>query len=319
MPTLVRATDEEKRARDVLAHSAWGERLTVEGFVAREARLRAHPWARANMTTWLWREDDGRVLSSCETFRMSSWLRGAPGDSFGVASVFTEPALRGQGYAAQMMRALVAALRREEPRAHASILFSDVGEALYERASYRAVPAYDRVWPQLPLPPGEGPAGREGAALLSESQIAEALAHLPSPSLPFLIWPEAGQLDWHLERERAYAELLGRPRPRAAGARVGNGCALWAADFKNARLAILLLHATTAEEALSLTRAARAVAREAGLGEVLLWETPQPFAWPEGPEGGVRQKRNGERPMLAPLAEEVRAEDGAYVPRALWC
>ena len=57
------------------------------------------------MTTWLY-VDEGQVLSSCETFRMDSFLDGVRGSSFGVASVYTEPALRGRGYAGEMMQVL---------------------------------------------------------------------------------------------------------------------------------------------------------------------------------------------------------------------
>ena len=92
---LRRATDEEKRARDRLAHESWGQKLTVAEFVAREERLRAHAWARENMTSWLLLDSkDERILSSCETFDMVSFVDGQRGRTFGVASVYTEPSLR---------------------------------------------------------------------------------------------------------------------------------------------------------------------------------------------------------------------------------
>src|SRR5262245_2541358 len=119
------ASDEEKRARDRLAHEAWGERLAVEGFVEREERLRAHAFSRAGMRTWLLVER-GDVVASCETFRMRSRHRGADGHSFGLASVYVEPALRGRGHATAMLDRLHPALLDEDPAAQAAILFSDV-------------------------------------------------------------------------------------------------------------------------------------------------------------------------------------------------
>src|SRR5690348_7346079 len=121
------ATLEEQRQRDHLTHDAWGEKLTAEQFVVREERLRAHAWPRADLTTWFLRDDDGAVLASCETYRMRSFLDGGAGESHGIASVYTEPRLRGRGYATQLMDLVLARVRDERPAAHAMLLFSDVG------------------------------------------------------------------------------------------------------------------------------------------------------------------------------------------------
>jgi GNAT superfamily N-acetyltransferase len=299
--------------RDVLCHAEWGQRLTVPQFLQREARLRAHPWARDAMTTWLWRVESGEVLSSCESYRMSSLLDGAPGETFGVAGVFTEPSLRGRGHAGRMMQALVSRWRDSEPRAHAAILFSDVGPALYERAGFRAVPAQDRVFLPEPGDPAEGV-----DALFNEAGVPAELARTPLPPARFGVWPSAAQLDWHLERERLYAELLGGRRPLAAGARVDEGRVFWAGDLKVGHLEVLLLSARTRAQGTLLLRAARRVAHAAGLSEVVLWEVPVPFTWPPGPDGGTPQRRSGELPMLAPLTAPVDAGAWTVVPRALW-
>src|SRR5690349_7491646 len=98
---LALATDAQKAQRDELTFSAWGRTVTPETYALRERRLRAHPWSVAGMKTWLLCADDGAVLASCETFRTDSFLRDAggalvPGDSFAIASVFTEERLRGR-------------------------------------------------------------------------------------------------------------------------------------------------------------------------------------------------------------------------------
>ena len=69
MPRLVEADDAQKRARDELTASAWGKGLSSAQFLAREAALRAHPFAREAMRTWLW-VDGGQVCCSCETFEV---------------------------------------------------------------------------------------------------------------------------------------------------------------------------------------------------------------------------------------------------------
>ena len=49
----------------------------------------------------------------------------------------------GHGYATRLMDLLAARLE-QEPRAHAALLFSDVGPRNYARSGYRELPAWDR-------------------------------------------------------------------------------------------------------------------------------------------------------------------------------
>src|SRR5262249_23044174 len=145
----------QKRARDRFTFASWGTRLTVEQFCAREQRLRQHRWPQAAMRTWLLCGDDGEVLCSCETFRMRSFHRGEDGWTQAVASVLTEPALRRSGYASTLIAYLMRELTQQGVDLHASILFSDVGASLYQRAGFEAVPAGDWVFPVESGPPAE--------------------------------------------------------------------------------------------------------------------------------------------------------------------
>lgn len=310
---LIIATEEQKRQRDRLTHAAWGQRLDVEAFSRRELRLRSHPWAREAMATWLLADEDGTVLSSCETFRMESrWRSGAPaqGHTYGIASVYTEPAARGRGHAAAMLRLLGETLPQRDPLAHGALLFSEVGATLYERAGYVASRCFDR------LIPAEASAAVEAEAIwLREDQLAAGLAAIPAPADPFLVWPTAQQLDWHLERERIYAELMGRRRPGSAGASIGGGQILWAADFKNETLAILLAHAPGPAAAKTLLQAAAHEAARTGLSQVRLWEEP---AFPLEAGFGERVPRDDDAlPMLASFMG-VQPDDWLTIPRALW-
>ena len=313
---LVEATAQQKRDRDPVAWAEWGARLTVEQFLEREQRLRAHTWSREGMQTWLWCGSEGEVLSSCETFRMRSFLgpvdRREEGVTFGVASVVTEPRLRGRGYASGMIQALVKRLRGA-PRAQASLLYSDVGASLYARAGYVPRPAPDRSFS-----PAAGDPAASVDALVFERDLGAALDGTPIPEDAFVVWPTAAQLDWHIERERVYASLLNESRPGSCGARAGGSTAFWAADLKNRVLRILLLSAGAEDEGVSLMRAARQVAHASGLREVRLCEQPVPFRWPTSMDGGVLNERVGELPMLAPLDPRVRAEAWNLAPRALW-
>lgn len=291
------ASDAEKIRRDRLTHAAWGQRLDPSAYGAREAGLRAHPWAKEVMTTWLWTGASGEILASCETFRMESRLGEQRGVAFGVASVFVEPALRGTGHCTAMMRALVERLRTE-PGAQAAILFSDVGAPIYERAGFSARPAFETI-----LPAAADAESAPGLVHLDEAGARDAAAERADPGGTFAVMPTAAQVDWHLERERLYARLLGLSRPRAWGARLGRGVAVWSGDLKNGRLDVLLLDAGEGERSALLAEARRTAA-DAGLRDVVLWE---------GETG-----RAGSLPMIAPLAVGLMPEDWTWIPRALW-
>lgn len=303
---LVLATGDEKRARDQLTYDAWGEALSKEQYLVREERLCAHAWARASMQWWLWRERDGerRVLSSCETYKMSSAVDGRHGETWAVASVYTEPALRGRGYARAMMDAVVARARAEG--AQASTLFSDVPPAVYEHSGYVARPAED-----LLFPPAQGDAAR------GVDTLVDIVGELEPYADDFSIWPTREQLDWHLERGRTYGLLLGRAPLPSLGARAGEGLAYWVPDWKHDRLLILWLDAAHAYEAEALVQAARNTAAAARLHEVRLWAQPWPFPG-RADLGGDRVRRVGSVPMIAPLADGVKADMWTQIPRAVW-
>ncbi|WP_224367761.1 GNAT family N-acetyltransferase [Hyalangium versicolor] len=315
---LVLASESQKTERDLVTHSAWGVSLTVEGYLQRERRLRAQRWAHAEMKTWLLCADDGAALASCETFRMDSFLRApdgafAQGDSFGIASVFTEERLRGRGYATRLMDLLAAELERISPRAQSALLFSDVGAPLYQRSGYRELDAWD--WSFAPEP---GEPSERVDRLLSEKELGAALARMRHPEAPFFLWPTADQVDWHIERERIYSELIPRPRPEANGAMAGESTALWYMMSRYSALIVAMFDARSAEDATALLSAARRVAHRAGLSKVVVWEEPGMGSLLSQVPGAVREARDGSLPMLRPLRPEVPLSPATPIPRALW-
>ncbi len=313
MTALLReATPQELPVRDAITHAAWGLSLTVAQYQERETCLRAHAFSRAGMTSWRWAEGE-RVLASCETFRMRSRLAGEEGATYGVASVYTEEALRRRGHATAMIDALAPALLERDARAQAIILFSDVGEAQYARSGFALRPSLDRVFEPQAGDPAEGV-----DALFGDAALAAQWAQVRFPEARFLVVPSAEQLDWHLERERTYARLLWRPRPVACGARVGRSRAFWVGNLRSRELYLLWLDAGSAEDAVALLRCARRVAHGAGLEKVVLWECPVPFSWPSGADGGAFGPRAESLVMIRPLVEGLEPGDFQHAPRALW-
>jgi RimJ/RimL family protein N-acetyltransferase len=303
--------------RDLLTCEAWGAGLSPEGFAEREARLRAQAWARRTMSTWLLVDEaSGAVLSSCEIFRMPSSLESEHlqihGSSYGIASVFTEVALRGRGYATQMLSLLCAQLKQGDASIQSCVLYSDVGAPIYERIGFQARPAMDRIF----LPEEGDPAS--GVELLGEDELRDALSLVPLPARGFLIRPVWEQIDWHLERERVYARLLGGVRPFAQGARIGNAVVFWASYYKSGELFILLAHADREEDLRGLLRAARRMARVCGLSRVVVWDHPPALPFVEGEEGGQQVARDGALPMILPLDPRVNSTAWSFIPKVLW-
>lgn len=313
MIALRRALATEQAARDVETYAAWGEKLTLQQYLDREARLRAHPWPRHALRTWLLVEGT-QTLASCETYAMDAWKqpRGGRLRVEGIASVYVEAALRGQGHATALMHALAERMRDEG--AGALILFSDVGPALYARSGFVARPALERQ-----IAPEPGDAANVCDRLVAAQALADALTAAPRPDDGLLIWPSAAQLSWHLEREAIYAEVLKRARPAACGAIAGATRAFWMADFKSNVLRILLLASSRTDEALAVLQAAARTASACGLERVVLWECAWPFALPDGGFGGTPLRRTVDSiPMILPLQPTIAPADWGHTARALW-
>lgn len=319
---LILADETQKRERDQATYAAWGQCLDMNGFLLRELRLRQHPWARETMATWLLCSDEGAILSSCETFKMTSY-RGSPepsserikGFTYGIASVFTEPKHRGNRYATALIDRVLVRIAQEDPKAHASILFSDVPPATYERSGYVLRPAFQRVFAAEPGDPAKGV-----DRLLQEADIAAVFAALSMPQDPFLVWPTVAQVDWHLERERVYSELLHRPRPQAWGAVLGAATALWSADLKHGHLNVLMLQMAGASELRALIGAACRTAQAAGLSSVHWWHDPvDEDAVP--PSFGKIEDRQSEcesLPMIRAFDARIQAAQWIHIPKAIW-
>lgn len=288
----VPASPQEASQRDRITYAEWGPPLDENQFLDREQRLRAHPWAQAQMRTWLLQDPaSGRIGASCETFRMDSRFQGEAGTAHGIASVFTDPDLRGHGLASQLLAGVARQLSAQEPALQALILFSDVGEKIYGRLGYRPIPAFDWVWPAQVGP----------AAGVSRAQLSGLLLRAAPPCV-FQVEPSLGQLDWHFERTEIYAGHLGRPEQLSFGLTAGGKLlAAWAAHWKENTLYVLFNRAETEAEIEQVQSAARAEAHRLGIPTVTQWEEANWVSREPARYGAQRQIRDGAIPMLLPI------------------
>ncbi len=297
MSKLTIAFASEQRARDRLTAEIWGTSLTTEQFLDRELRLRAHPWAAATLTTWLWKDASGATLSSCEVFLDEAKAGARTGTAATIASVFTEPKLRGQGHAAKMLEALIEQLKS----CLAVTLFSEIGTHYYQRLGFCAVPAFDTFFE----PRTDAPAV-EWLQKMSSPRHASGDAHTLRLSL------SAERLDWHLERERIYGSVMERGALPHCGARVGESTITWTAYWKTNELQVLSLDAKSPAELSLLIHAASHAAQLGGLSTVRIWETIDLTSVP----GAQRVARTDEVAMFLPLVPGVQA--WTMVERGLW-
>jgi predicted N-acetyltransferase YhbS len=279
---LLRATDAQKTARDALTAQVWAGPLTTARFLERERALRSHPWA-SRMTTWLWCAENGDVLSSCETFVSEAFVGARPCLAATIASVFTEPHLRGRGSAEAMLRAVIDALRGE---VQAFTLFSEIGPTLYARLGFQPVPSFDVTFAPSETKP--------------DVEWVTQIAPLPPAAdgvLQLVTTPE--RFDWQLVREDFYGHRLD-----VHGARDGDASMTWTAYWKAKELQVLTYSRPTEK----LLAAARYTAFRAGLPLVRVWETtPVP--------GGKRVSRDDELPMFL-ATPDVRG--WSHIERAHW-
>lgn len=293
------AGNDEKRARDPLTHAAWGAKLDVDEYVAREARLRAHPWPTAGMRTWLLVDGDV-VFASLETFLGRAFVDGNEAAVELVASVYTAPEHRKRGHATRLMDGVVARLE-DEGRAVAVVLYSDVGDAQYARSGFRVVRSEEWTLP----------AGGEAPAVdRSFDESAVPSLDLVPIRTGVVVAPTGEQLDWHVERERIYRDRLEKPALPARGCEVGSARVVWAAEWKTERL--LVLAATPGEGLGRALRAAQAVAARVGLREVVCWTADALSPFVDVPA----RPRDGSLTMVRPLGPGPETVD--FVLRGGW-
>ncbi len=312
------AGSSEKIARDRLTYSAWGSRLTLDQFLGREERLRATAWTSRDMRTWLLCDGD-QILASCETFAIPAWQEGSETRIQAIASVFTEERMRGRGHATRLIDMLCSRLESEERHA-ATVLYSDVGAAIYERAGFVLRPSRDRRWTALSsrsdLSARSELSGGSAVRLLSREELNRAWADFRHPQRAFLAWPSPEQIDWHLEREQIYRELLRAPESKAAGARLGNSLIAWTIDHKKQLLQILALLSEKSHEADELISAARDHAARAGISQVIAWSTEAYGDWDRLREPGSSVAREDSLPMIR--SQRIKPEDWDIISRSCW-
>ncbi|TFB00521.1 Lysine acetyltransferase [Trichoderma ghanense] len=248
--TLTNPTPQERTRTWLYNQTEWGNSLTVPAYLEREEYLLSIPLARnGGITNWILTDsasplqDGGErpVLAACETLRKRALVRdpaaadGAVRDvwAYGVASVFTNKAFRGRGYAGKMMellRGYMAGQHRETGEPAFSVLFSDIGKQFYAKHGWIPLENTQIEYRVRENPPEPDPSsnvtllGEEHLAQLAErdeellrKEIAKPNSADPS-KVRVAVIPDLDALQWHFYRESFICNAAFGRKPSVHGA-----------------------------------------------------------------------------------------------------
>ncbi|KAL6886380.1 hypothetical protein HDV57DRAFT_388200 [Trichoderma longibrachiatum] len=251
--TLTNPTPKERIRTWLYNQTEWGNSLTVPAYLEREEYLLSIPLARnGGITNWILTDTssapvsdkDGEerpVLAACETLRKRALVRdpsssdGAPRDvwAYGVASVFTNKAFRGRGYAGKMMellRGYMAGQHRETGEPAFSVLFSDIGKTFYAKHGWIPLENTQIEYRVRENPPEVDTAsnvmllGEERIAELAESDEELLRKEMAKPNsedpakIRVAVIPDLDALQWHFYREAFICNASFGRKPSVHGA-----------------------------------------------------------------------------------------------------
>jgi GNAT superfamily N-acetyltransferase len=175
-----------------------------------------------------------KILSSCETFTKNVLIRRAGEDVgedriFGIASVFTAPEFRRQGYARRM---LIDLAEKHGNYCAGTILFSDIGKKFYSELGWKPLPGNQHL--EFPAQKGR----EEGTPLFEEDlknlcaedegMIRKSMATVSRSNMRMIILPDYNHVLWHHVREEFVCKKLMEKSPKVKGAMAGKpGSRVW--------------------------------------------------------------------------------------------
>jgi len=125
--------------RDILnaTYDIWSEGLTPLAYQRYYAAQLATAWGSRHLQRFALVEGS-EVLSSAKLYMFSATLDGNPIRVAGLGAVFTQPAHRHHGAAAELIERLMA--HAVEDGADLALLFSEIGAAYYARLGFETIP-----------------------------------------------------------------------------------------------------------------------------------------------------------------------------------
>ena len=134
---------------DVLArilaetHEIWSDRLTPPAYARYNAAQLLTPWGARHLRRFALLDDQRRILSSAKRYDLRASFDGREIRVIGLGAVFTPEAMRGRGYAREIIERILADAAREG--AQMALLFSEIDPGFYEAMGFTAVPRHEQL------------------------------------------------------------------------------------------------------------------------------------------------------------------------------
>jgi predicted N-acetyltransferase YhbS len=231
-------------------------------------------------------DEEGRLAASMKRYYFGLVAGGAEGRCVGLGAIFTDPARRGQGLAAELIRAVLAD-SRDRLRCRYALLFSDIGPEYYRRFGFRETPAWSGQCRVEELPAGPALEARPAGP----GELAELLRRHAALTERFPIRCARSGWSWGFFRalNRVEQDLLLE----------GEGLLSYSVSPGVLRVEELLVPEGASTAAWATVRG---LASRAGVTEIRGWQLPG------GAPGRARERAI---PMIADLCApgSLRAED----------
>ena len=120
------------------AFPVWHEGLTRAAYGQWNAAQQRTPWGREHLRRVALVSEGGTLLASAKRYRFDVRLDDREAWMCGIGALLTPAALRGRGYARQLVEKLVQ--QERQAGAVCAALFSEIGASFYERCGFRPVP-----------------------------------------------------------------------------------------------------------------------------------------------------------------------------------
>jgi predicted N-acetyltransferase YhbS len=123
-------------------HELWSDGLSRHAYGRFWQAQLTTPWGASRLTRWAL-VDAGQAMASAKLYRFDAVLDGRAIQVAGIGAVFTPPAARRRGAAAELLARLLD--RAAQDGADAALLFSEIGPDYYARLGFETIPLADRM------------------------------------------------------------------------------------------------------------------------------------------------------------------------------
>ncbi|CAG8483842.1 10457_t:CDS:1 [Paraglomus occultum] len=287
--TIVKANAEQTKITNRNTFVEWGKGLSLDQYLERETILANLDFTRDKFIVWVLvpKENPNTldIVCSCETFRRTAFVTISPGVieeylCYSIASVFTPPSNRNNGYASTML--LLLSNKFKEQGASFSFLYSDVGPVFYKRLGWQV---YSHTEIRLDV---SKPIEYEGNVTLTPikyndiKHIAEKDCGLLKLEMRYTgrralaVVPSAPCIEWMIMRTKYFAKACDIDEPTEWGAVVSSrddslDFVLWSHEFNEKQLLILRLRGSNRQVTRALLRQAQMEALKHNLDKVIIW------------------------------------------------